>query len=260
MTTEPVVPPPVDGPPSAPPPPPPAADPAAAPAPARRPRRPRPVLLLVSGLVLGTAAGGGIGYAVQAGRPPTPLPPVQVALPTYPSEVLDPAVAAASAPSPLAIDGDLRKLLITAPSGSKPWDGYPDTPSWITVGELAEQSAGTVSAFNTLNNGGFRRAAQINWTQGDLRVRVSLTQYSADNANSAAVQRYVLQPFSAEANGGYQVDPQPSYWPETTIQYYTGAAVAQRGTVRMEVRVYGTEPVEAEVVKDLAKQQWERLV
>ncbi|GAA1406588.1 hypothetical protein GCM10009639_54560 [Kitasatospora putterlickiae] len=259
MTTEPVAPSPVDEPP----PPPlaePGAEPVAEPAPARRPRRPRPVLLLVSGLVLGTAAGAGVGYAIQASRPPTPLPPIQVALPTYPSEVLDPAVAAASAPSPLAIDGDLRKLLITAPSGSEPVDGYPDTPSWITVGELAEQSAGTVSAFNMLNVGGFRRAVQVSWSQGGLRVLVTLTQYTADHANSAAVNRSALRPFSADANGGYQVDPLPSYWAETTERYYSGVAVAQRGTVRMEVQVFGTKPVDSEVVKDLGKRQWERLV
>ncbi|MFF7453374.1 hypothetical protein [Kitasatospora sp. NPDC008115] len=263
MTTEPVVPSPVDGPPSAPPPPPPLADPAgldAAPAPARRPRRPRPVLLLVSGLVLGTAAGGGIGYAIQAGRPPTPLPPVQVALPTYPSEVLATAVAAASAPSPLAIDGDLRKLLITAPSGSKPVDDFPEKPSWITVGELAEQSTGSVSAFNRLNNSGFRRAAQVGWLQGDLAVYVSLTQYGADNANSAAVKWSGLMPFSPEANGGYQVDNSPSQSAKGTGRHYYGLAVAQRGTVQMEIEVYGTKPVDAEVVKDLGKQQWERLV
>ncbi|MER7701492.1 hypothetical protein ABTX81_01130 [Kitasatospora sp. NPDC097605] len=272
MTTDPGAPSPVDAPPSTPPLPPPPAEPpvtdpgiesAAAPAPARKTRRPRPVLLLVSGLVLGTAAGGGIGYAVQAGRPPTPLPPIQVALPTYPSEVLDPAVAAASAPTPLAIDGDLRKLLITAPSGSKPWDDYPETPSWITVGERAEQSGNTVNAFKNLNETGFRRAVEVDWKQSDLLVRVSLVQYSADFADEADRTTFIkaaLKPFADEANGGYMVDDEPSYWAETTEKFYLGVAYAQRGTVLMEIKVFGTRPVDPEVVKDLAKKQWERLV
>ncbi|MFE7490752.1 hypothetical protein [Kitasatospora sp. NPDC057541] len=270
MTTEPVVPSPVDGPPPPPAAPPapesatePGTEPAADQVPARRPRRPRPVLLLVSGLVLGTAAGGGIGYAVQAGRPPTPLPPVQVALPTYPAGVQDPA-AAASTPSPLAIDGDLRKLLITAPSGSKAWDDYPDTPSWITVGERADTSGKAASVFGELNRSGFRRAVEVDWQQGDMSVRVSLVQFGPDSAAEVekAAKRGItrLQPFADNANGGYEVSDKPAYWAETTEQYYPGIAVAQRGTVLMEIKVFGTKPVDAEFVKGLAKQQWERLV
>ncbi|WP_327072482.1 hypothetical protein OG196_04430 [Kitasatospora purpeofusca] len=230
--------------------------------PVRGPRRPRPVLLLVSGLVLGTVAGGGVGYAIQANRPPTPLPPVQVALPAYPAGALDPAVAAAAAPTPLTIDGDLRKLLLTAPSGSTAWGDYPDTPSWITAGELAEHEGKTAAVFKQLNTRGFRRAVEIDWKQGDLKVRVSLIQYTADRAAEAAARTLgrTLEPFAPEANGGYEVDSRASYWAETTETFYGADAVAQRGTVVMEVKVFGTRPVSPEVVKDLAKRQWERLV
>ncbi|MFJ8431423.1 hypothetical protein ACIQ9P_08980 [Kitasatospora sp. NPDC094019] len=291
MTTEPVAPSPADAPPptppaDAPPPAPPVGAPdllsaavAAAPfpeaaptetapfpespgePPARRPRRPRPVLLLASGLVLGTLAGGGAGYAVQANRPPTPLPPIQVALPSYPAGALDPAAAAAAAPSPLAIDGDLRKLLLTAPSGSKPWDDNPDTPSWISAGELAEHEGRTEAVFKQLNTHGFRRAVEIDWKHGDLQVRISLVQYTADRASEATARILgrSLEPFAPEANGGYQVDSRASYWAETTETFYRADAVAQRGTVVMEVEVFGTRPVSPEVVKDLAKRQWERL-
>ncbi|WP_043465604.1 hypothetical protein [Kitasatospora sp. MBT66] len=277
MTTDPVAPSPVDAPPPTPPagaPDLPSAPPEAAPLaamppedspaepPARGPRRPRPVLLLVSGLVLGTVAGGGVGYAIQANRPPTPLPPVQVALPSYPAGALDPAVAAATAPSPLAIDGDLRKLLLTAPSGSTAWDDYPDTPSWVTAGELAEHEGRTAAVFKQLNTRGFRRAVEIDWKQGDLKVRVSLIQYTADRAAEAAARTLgrPLEPFAPEANGGYEVDSKASYWAETTEPFYGADAVAQRGTVVMEVKVFGTRPVSPEVLKDLAKRQWERLV
>ncbi|MFB6891848.1 hypothetical protein ACFCX4_21370 [Kitasatospora sp. NPDC056327] len=286
MTTESVAPSPAGAPPAAPPTGPPTAPAAALPGPVavppaapagpaapappanaerapRRPRRPRPVLLLVSGLVLGTAAGGGIGYAIQSGRPPTPLPPLQVALPTYPSDVLDPAAAAAFAPPPLAIDGDLRKLLISPPSGSKPWDDYPETPSWITAGELAEHDAKAAAVFVELAAEGFRRAVEVDWQQNDLSVRVTLTQFAADFATSADRhnrRKDDLEPFAPEANGGYQMESRPGYWSETTEQYYLGRAVAQRGTVVMRVEVYGTRPVNAEVVRNIAKQQWERLV
>ncbi|MFJ8437238.1 hypothetical protein ACIQ9P_38700 [Kitasatospora sp. NPDC094019] len=241
---------------------PPTAGPAIPPLP-RGPRRPRPALLLACALVLGTVAGVGAGYAIQSGRPPTPLPPLQVALPTYPSEVVDPAAVAAAAPPPLAIDGDLRGLLLTAPSGSTPWADEPDKPSWVTVGELAERAKQAADIFRSYNQQGFRRAAQVAWTQDALDIHITLTQFKADFANKADNKRWnpgEFEPFAPEANGGFRTESKPAYWAETTDQYYLGLAVAQRGTVLMQVRVFGTKPVDAEVVKNLAKQQWERLV
>ncbi|WP_052708842.1 hypothetical protein [Streptomyces sp. NRRL S-495] len=232
----------------------------AAPAPVRKPRRPRPVLLLACALVVGTAAGGGVGYAVQANRPPTPLPRIQAVVPTYPAEVLDPAAAAEAAPAPLAIDGDLRKLLPTAPAGSTGWNDYPTTPSWITVGERAERTSGAAHNFISLNEHGFRRAAEVDWKQNGLKVRITLLQRTADFPAEAGTRDTDLQPFTADANGGYRIAAAPLYWNETTEKYYLGTAVAQRGTVQMQVEVFGTQPVDAEVVKSLAKQQWERLV
>ncbi|MCX4684435.1 hypothetical protein OG401_08925 [Kitasatospora purpeofusca] len=267
MTTESAAPSPTDAPPADPFPgepgePPfssPPADPSTA-APPRKPRRPRPVLLLLCGLVVGTAAGGGVGYAVQAHRPPTPLPRIQAVVPTYPAEVLDPAAAADAAPAPLAIDGDLRKLLLTAPTDSTVWDDYPTTPSWITVGERAERTSGAAHNFISLNEHGFRRAAEVNWKQNGLKVRISLLQYSSDFAAGSDPRGTDLRPFTADANGGYSIAAAPLYWNETTEKYFLGIAVAQRGTVQMQVEVFGTQPVDAEVVKGLAKQQWERLV
>ncbi|MER8102898.1 hypothetical protein [Kitasatospora sp. NPDC094016] len=231
----------------------------------RAPRRPRPVLLAVSGLVLGTLAGGGVGYAVQAQRPPTPLPPIQVARPSYPAVAVDPTAYAAQQPKPLAIDGDLLKLLIGAPDGSTAWADYPDKPSWMSVGEIAERNGGAVRAFKDLNARGFRRAAEVDWKKDDVKYRVSLIQYAPDRANEAVTNvltARTMEPFAdaaSGANGGYQVEKDPRRWAETTEQYYYGSALAQRGTVVMVVEVFGTKPVDPAVVKDLAKQQWERL-
>ncbi|MEU1290513.1 hypothetical protein [Kitasatospora sp. NPDC005856] len=224
----------------------------------RAPRRPRPVLLGTFALVLGVLAGGGVGYAVQAQRPPTPLPPLQVARPSYPADTVDPAALAAEQPKPLAIDGDLTKLLITAPEGSTPWADFPDKPSWISIGELAEENGRAAEAFKSLASRGFRRAAEVNWKKDGVFYRVKLVQYAADHADEAKSGYWPLT-FAEDANGGYKVDIMPTHWAESTEQYYYGEANAKRGTVQMTIEVFDTKPVNPDTLKDLAKRQWERL-
>ncbi|MFF2617319.1 hypothetical protein [Kitasatospora sp. NPDC058046] len=270
MTTEPAepvpaapaVPPPPAAPPVAPEPAVPAAPfapEAGAPKAPRGPRRPRPVLLTACALVLGTLAGGGVGYAVQAQRPPTPLPPLQAARPAYPAERVDPAALAAEQPAPIGIDGDLTKLLIGAPEGSAPWDDHPDKPSWISIGELAEEKGGAADTFKDLASRGFRRAAEVNWKKDGVFYRVQLVQFTEDRADEAKTGYWPL-PFAESANGGYKVDILPRYWSESTEQFYYGGAHAKRGSVEMTIEVFDTKPVNPDTLKDLAKRQWERLV
>ncbi|MFD8757231.1 hypothetical protein ACFV0O_40600 [Kitasatospora sp. NPDC059577] len=224
----------------------------------RTPRRPRPVALAACALALGALAGGGVGYAVQAQRPPTPLPPLQVARPAYPAGTVDPAALAAQQPAPPAIEGDLTKLLITAPEGSTPWGDNPDKPGWVSIGEIAEQSGNAALTFRDLASRGFRRAAEVDWKKDDTRYRVSLVQYTADHADEAKSSSWV--PFADGANGGYKVETAARNWAESTEQYYYGEAVAKRGSVQMTIEVFGTQQVSADVLKDLAKRQWERLI
>ncbi|MEV7022238.1 hypothetical protein [Kitasatospora sp. NPDC093558] len=228
----------------------------------RAPRRPRPVLLAVCGLVLGVLGGGGVGYAIQAQRPPTPLPPLQVARPSYPAVTVDPTAFAAEQPQPLAIDGDLRKLLVTAPEGSKPWGENPDKPSWISAADLADHTGDAVREFKDLNSRSFRRAVEVDWQKDDIKYRVALVQYAPEHASEAKARADLFrsQPFEKGANGGYKVFDKPSYWSDSKEPYYYGHAVAQRGTVVMEVEVFGANPVTSNTLEDLAKQQWERLI
>ncbi|MGW2372146.1 hypothetical protein [Kitasatospora sp. NPDC001683] len=223
----------------------------------RAPRRPRPVLLSVCALVVGALAGGGVGYAIQAQRPPTPLPPLQVALPAYPAEVVDPAALAAQQPAPPVIEGDLRKLLVSAPAGSGAWGDYPDKPGWMSIGELAERKGEPALVFKDLALNGFRRAAEVDWMKDDIRYRVSLTQFTPDHIAQAEATPGMS--FATDANGGYSVDFLPRKWSDTEDQYYYGHATAQRGTVLMKVEIFSPKPVDAGDLKALAKQQWERL-
>ncbi|MER7845720.1 hypothetical protein ABTZ03_17440 [Kitasatospora sp. NPDC096077] len=224
----------------------------------RAPRRPRPVLLSVCALVAGAVAGAGVGYGIQAQRPPTPLPPLQVALPAYPAAVVDPTAFAAGQPAPPAIEGDLTKLLVSAPAGSAGWGDYPDKPSWMSIGELAERKSDAAYVFKNLARTGFRRAAEVDWMKDDIRWRVTLTQYTPDHIDKA--EAAFGKPFADDANGGYWVESEPSHWSDTNEPYYYGKASAQRGTVLMTVEVFSPNPVDSGGLKSLAKQQWERLV
>ncbi|WP_031079174.1 hypothetical protein [Streptomyces sp. NRRL WC-3742] len=226
--------------------------------PPRPPRRPRPVLLSVYALALGVLAGGAVGYAVQAQRPPTPLAPLQVARPAYPQQNVDAGAFAATQPRPPAVEGDLTKLLVRPPSGSTPWGELPDQPSWVSAGDVAQHHGNAAEEFKLLLGTGFRRAAEVDWTKDDIRYRVLLTQYAPEHSDVAAVPPG--QPFAPDVEGTYRVFDEPEHWAESTEQFYYGRAGARRGALVMEIEVFSPRPVDPESVKSLAKQQWERLV
>ncbi|MFJ9692547.1 hypothetical protein [Kitasatospora sp. NPDC101183] len=270
MTTEPAEPTPAPAAPPAPPaaPPAPAAPPFTVPfgadvlaagpeLPPRPPRRPRPVLLSVYGLALGVLAGAGVGYAVQAQRPPTPLPPLQVARPAYPQQRVDADAFAASQPKPPAVEGDLTKLLVAPPAGSTPWGDLPDQPAWASAGEVAQHHGDAAEQFKLLLGLGFRRAAEVDWIKDDIRYRVQLTQYTPEHSDVAVAGPG--KPFAPDVEGSFRVFDEPEHWAESTEQYYYGRAGAKRGALAMEIEVFSPRPVDPEGLKALAKQQWERL-
>ncbi len=238
-----------------------AGDPAAG-APESR-RRPGAVVLLSYALVAGVLLGAGVGYGVQAQRRPTPLPSLRVALPVYPPGASDAKSVAAAAPKPLSIDGDLSKLVISRPEGAGSWGGSPAEPSWVGVGELAEQSGDSKKAFVELNQNGFRRAAGLEWEKTGTRYRVALIQYGPDDSDRADYEADALssdKPFAEDVLGGFRVATKESHWAESTETYYYGYAYARRGTVVMKIEVFAPQQVDAGELKDLAKKQWERLV
>ncbi|MFD5430226.1 hypothetical protein ACFWI9_33130, partial [Streptomyces sp. NPDC127084] len=86
-------------------------------------RRGRTALLIAVAAVVGIAGGTAVGYGVQAEHEPTPLPVLSQAGLTYPAKPL----AASAQPVPLSAaedhqvktGGDLRKLLLSKPSGAR---------------------------------------------------------------------------------------------------------------------------------------------
>jgi hypothetical protein len=132
----------------------------------KRRRRISSRALFVSAVVLGVLGGVGTGYAIQASRPDTPLPPLVGAQPQYGPI----GVYAGIAPSPLPAsqddmtltDGDLTKLLLPTPAGAtvgEAWDHQ-----WIGVIDNAELCSDEVGCFSGDMMDQVRAIADTGWT------------------------------------------------------------------------------------------------
>ncbi|WP_441251045.1 hypothetical protein [Kitasatospora sp. McL0602] len=228
--------------------------------------RRRTARLLVAALLLGPVLGAGVGYTVQATRRPTPLPPLQVSMPTYPDSVLDAKAAAEAAPKPLGIDGDLRKLLIAKPADAGSWDNYGrgDMSGWISPGEKAMTYGKADREFTSLLADGFRRDAIVAWEKNDVKYRIELIQYASDHTADAissvnALSEADAHPLDGTSTGYYTAPATQMTYAESTEQYYYGRAVARRGDVVMRISLFSPGQVNADELQDLAKRQWERL-
>ncbi|WP_328554748.1 hypothetical protein [Streptomyces sp. NBC_00358] len=245
------------------------AEPDDAPSVPRARRRGRTTLLIATAAVLGLVAGTCAGYLVQADSEPTKLPSLS-----------QPAVAQAKGdgPEPLSAaqddrvktNGDLRKLLLPRPKGTREseWTG---DDGWMNLTEYADSYKKPAGAFGTLVADEFRRAAVVGWRQGSTySVEIRLVQYRQEEslkASEAADNAY----YWAEKDAGTNSRPLPGTGdgmvyvhtrPETKAGYlpiYSAEAHAWRGDIAMEVWVYDTKPIPKEKIMDLAKRQVGRL-
>ncbi|GAA3056071.1 hypothetical protein GCM10020229_79810 [Kitasatospora albolonga] len=230
------------------------------------PRRPLSTArLLLAALLVGPLLGASVGYAVQAGSPPTPLPVLAVPSPTYPAAPADPQAVAEAAVAPLKIDGDLRTLLVPRPQGTEDWDyDYVSGSGWFTVGEKAMSVGNSASYFRSMLQDGFRRDAVATWRKGDVKWRVELIQYHSDKAVAAQreAERHEVGalPLGGISGGVYQTDDTAQTYVDSTEQYYSGEALARRGDVVMRITVFSPAKVDRDELAGIAKQQWERLV
>ncbi|MFD0329712.1 hypothetical protein ACFQZC_19770 [Streptacidiphilus monticola] len=145
-------------------------------------RRRRTGLLFGLAVLLGVVGGAGTGYGVQASRPPTPLPPLTVPQPAYPSARAGAPALTADEDDMVRTDGDLTKLLLPLPKGSKLAD---DIQGWESLSEYAQSFDRPGDAFRHQLELGFRRAAHTSWRTGDVFVNVELSQYQHAAEDSA---------------------------------------------------------------------------
>ncbi|MEU9150223.1 hypothetical protein AB0D59_06685 [Streptomyces sp. NPDC048417] len=230
-------------------------------------------MLIATAAVLGVVVGTCVGYLVQADREPTALPPLS-----------QPSLAQAKGPGPeplsaaqdrqVKVDGDLRKLLLSKPSGARKGLYAAAGDGWLYVSAYAETYKYPAGAFrNLVGKREFRRAAITDWRESDeFNVEIRLVQYRQEETGTEAADAADNAYYYAQPDGDYGTDSWPipgtgdgmAYVhkkPDTSygVGVYSAEAHAWRGDIAMEIWIYDTKPIPKAKVLDLAKRQMERL-
>ncbi|MEE1942645.1 hypothetical protein V1L54_25110 [Streptomyces sp. TRM 70361] len=238
---------------------------------------PRALLLLGCAALLGTAGGVATGYTVQAGRAPTPLPPLSQAGLSHPGE----PSAKESAPAPLTAEedrrvrteGDLRELLLDTPGGARDADPPFAEDGWAFVPGYVAGHEDPGDALQELLGADIRRIAVASWEEDGRRtVDIALLQFHGVRWHSArgyaAHQRALMHGAAGTGDGGgalrnsgngrYQIFDEPLRAPGREPRY-RARAVAQRGDLVLDIRIHDTGPVRERDIASLAERQLERL-
>ncbi|MGW1654879.1 hypothetical protein [Streptomyces atratus] len=258
----------------------PVADPGAAPVAAPVVKRPRgrTALLIAAAAVLGIAGGTAVGYDVQAGRAPTPLPALSQPDLVYPAKALPadkvPDPLPASQDRRVRTDGDLRKLLADRPAGwsDKAALGFRD--GWLGVDEYAYRAFRDKGPqYEYFLESGMRRIAGAAWKRGQYRTaEIHLVQFRSGVVQEAQAlaqgQRSYMpgtefgagndgDPIKGSGNGRYylyEVERKPGYLPT-----YQARAIVYRGDIMADIGIHDTVPISKKDIRTLAERQLERL-
>ncbi|MFK0116712.1 hypothetical protein [Streptomyces sp. NPDC090994] len=233
-----------------------------------RPRRKgRTALLIGTAAVLGVIAGTCGGYLVQADREPTRLPALsQAALARGEGDGPEPLPAARD--RQVRTDGDLRELLVDKPGGTREADWLTGSDGWLDLAGYSASFNRPDSAFETLVDQEFRRAAVTGWETDDGTVEVRLIQFRQEEYVAAAevgdeAQYWAEQgdtdswPIAGTGDGRAYVHNVPDS--EAGVPVYSAEAHAWRGDIAMEIWIYSAQPIEKKTITDLADRQMERL-
>ncbi|HWG26535.1 hypothetical protein [Actinospica sp.] len=148
----------------------------------------RTTRLFGAAAVIGVLGGVGTGYAIQAARPATPLPPLTRTQPRYaPSGVyqgIAPAMLPAAQDDAALTDGDLTKLLLPVPAGA-----HADPSTWqdqsIDVEQDSDLCANAVSCFHDDFSQGVEAIADTSWDQNGYYMEVRIFRFAAGSSGTA---------------------------------------------------------------------------
>jgi hypothetical protein len=236
-------------------------------------RRGRTALIVVTAVVLGALAGGGIGYKVQYDRAPTPLPPLAGPPPAQPAGA-GPAVAAlpASQDRDAVFRGDLLALLPPTPKGA-----HQGKRDWMTVLGYAERFYEPERIFRDLVSHGYQRGVVATWTdESGTSTTIRLVQFRDDlsawtprqlfDETSRADDDYLLGasapvPGTTDGKVWGSSGKSDAYYDnggDEGDEFY-GRGLARIGNIFVDVWVDGPQPVRRAAVMAVMKRQLERM-
>ncbi|KPI10181.1 hypothetical protein OK074_3184 [Actinobacteria bacterium OK074] len=230
------------------------------------PRRRRTLPLIGAAVALGLVAGACTGYLIQANRAVTPLPSLSQATLAQGKGTVEPLSAAQD--RRVKTDGDLRKLLLTKPTGARaPYTSVGN--EWLDLAGYAETFQNPDAALSARLGEEFRRAAVTAWRVGNsTSVEIRLVQYHqneslAAKTNAADAFGYETQPYESATIPG--TSDGAAYVFDGLVdlsggaQAYSAEAHAWRGDIELQIWMYGTKPIPKAKIVDLAARQMERL-
>ncbi|WP_333772880.1 hypothetical protein [Streptomyces sp. IBSBF 3136] len=232
-----------------------------------RPRG-RTVRLVGAGALLGLVAGTCAGYLVQADREPTKPPPLSQPVIKQAKGTAEPLSAAQD--REVKTDGDLRKLLLDRPRGTREATWLPGD-GWLQLGAYAGYFKNPGEKFSSLATDRFRRAAVTGWKSGAVStVDIRLVQYRQEDSMAAADATHNLEndaesdpaarssSVSGTGDGMAYVHRRPVA-DFGAKSLYGAEAYAWRGDIAMEIWIYSSRPIAEKTIRDLAERQMERL-
>ncbi|WP_406861777.1 hypothetical protein ABZO31_15340 [Streptomyces sp. HUAS MG47] len=237
-------------------------------------RRGRTALIVAVAAVLGVVGGTAVGYGIQAQREPTPLPALNQADLRYPAPLPKGHKAkplSAAEDRRVRTEGDLRKLLLPRPAGTKSagsefGDGWMSAPGYASYFE----EPGGALAYQLEN--GIRRIAAVSWRTGKYRTtEIRLVQFRSTTVHGAREhaadqQGYMPgdeyarsegEPLAGSGNGRFYVFPvekKAGY-----LDLYEARAYAHRGDIMLEIFMYDTKKISPKDIKSVAERQLRRL-
>jgi hypothetical protein len=144
--------------------------------------------LFGAAVVLGVLGGVGTGYAIQAARPVTPLPPLTATQPQYlPAGVyqgIAPAMLPTAQDDAALTDGDLTKLLLPLPTGATADpEGWQDQS--IDIEQESDLCDDAVQCFHDDFKDDMDAIADTSWDQNGYFVEIRVYRFGPGHSDIA---------------------------------------------------------------------------
>lgn len=231
-------------------------------------RRGRTARLVGAGALLGLVAGTCAGYLVQADRAPTQPPPLSQPVIKQAKGTAEPLSAAQD--RQVKTDGDLRKLLLDRPRGTREATWLPHD-GWLQLSAYAGYFRDSGEKFSSLATDRFRRAAVTGWKLGTAAtVDIRLVQYRQEDSMAAADATHNMEndaesdtvadssavPGTGDGMAYVHRRPVADFGAKSL---YMAEAYAWRGDIAVEIWIYSARPIAEKTIRGLAQRQMERL-